>query len=210
MNTIEKNKVLLLLSGGLDSTTLLAELSEKKKKIFALSFNYGQKHSVELDFARRNAQKYKVEEHWVIDIPELLFRSSALVNPHKKIEQFKHELPKGEVSTYVPSRNLLFASYACSIAESHGIKQIYFAFNQDDTANYWDTSHSFLQQLNKLVSKVDIKVLAPYSKYPKTDVVQLARQLNINIEDTISCYQPINNKSCKRCLSCKIRETALG
>lgn len=116
-------QALLLLSGGIDSATLLAKLKSEGYQITALSFHYGQKHSVELNYAKELANKYELKEHLILDIPNESFSGSALVNKTinpTKFNDYKN-LPTEEVNSYVPFRNIIFLSFALSIAESRNI-----------------------------------------------------------------------------------------
>ena len=138
---MENKSVIVLLSGGIDSTTLLAQLTNEGYEVTALSFDYGQKHIEELQFAKQNALYYKVKQHKIVSISPDLFSSSALVNKEKQLTTYVDgKLPKNQVNAYVPFRNLLFVSMALSMAESLNCSTIYAAFNKDDGINYWDCS----------------------------------------------------------------------
>jgi len=202
---------ILLLSGGIDSTTLLAQAKQEGYEIQAISFNYNQKHLVELEYAKKNARKYQVAKHKIISLDAGAFLSSALVNPHKSLETYpKHRLPEGPVNAYVPFRNLIFLSHALSYAETAGIRKIFIAFNKDDSTNFWDCSSEFLQKLNALTnSSTAIRIEAPFIKLTKKEVILLAQKLQVDLENTLSCYQPIEAKACGKCLSCTLIEKAL-
>jgi hypothetical protein len=135
--TMENKRAILLLSGGIDSTTLLAKLSSENYDVIAVSFHYGQKHGIELNYAKKNAEKYDVKKHHIIELDKMLFKSSALVNREIDIATYENnELPKGQVNAYVPFRNLLFISTALSLAETMKIDEVYLAFNSDDSCNF--------------------------------------------------------------------------
>jgi len=200
-----KNKTaVLLLSGGIDSTTLLAKLSNEDYSIIAISFNYGQKHTIELAYAKKNAKKYNVKSHHIIQLDKNLFQTSALVNKNLEITDFKKSnLPTGNVNVYVPFRNLLFISTALSLAESFNSQEVYLAFNKEDRNNFWDCTPDFVTQLNTIsLSNTLIKIKTPFINWPKSEVIRLAKTLNVNLEDTITCYQPKNEIECGVCLSC--------
>lgn len=207
---MEKNKVILLLSGGIDSTTLLAKLKEEEKDVLAISYFYDQKHAIELEYAKKNAIKYNITEHRTIKLDSQLFLSSALVNNEKKLSTYENrEKPVGQENAYVPYRNLVFLSMALSLAESNEINNIYVAFNKDDCLNFWDCTTTFLCQLNMISKHSSINIHAPFIDLSKNEVVRLAQKLNVNLNETISCYQPMNNNECGKCLSCLVKQKAL-
>ena len=210
-NTTPNKSALLLLSGGIDSTTLLAQLSAANYSIIALSFDYGQKHKIELQYAAENAKKYSVKKHLVLPLPANLFSTSALTNPSVEVDKFnKDNILTINVNTYVPFRNMVFLSTALSLAESENIKEIYVAFNQDDSIHYWDCSETFLAQMNNLAQmNTTIKIKAPFIKYTKNEVIALAYKLEVDINATITCYQPQNAIECGACLSCISKKNAL-
>jgi len=207
---MEKNKVILLLSGGIDSTTLLARLKEENKEVLAISYFYDQKHVIELEYAKKNAKKYNVVQHKTIQLDSQLFLGSALVNNEKKLSTYENgEKPVGQENAYVPYRNLVFLSMALSLAESNDINNIYVAFNKDDCLNFWDCTTTFLFQLNMITKHSSISIHAPFIDLSKKEVVHLAKKLNVNLSETISCYQPVSNNECGKCLSCLVKGKAL-
>ncbi|MFN8317779.1 MAG: 7-cyano-7-deazaguanine synthase QueC [Chitinophagales bacterium] len=209
---MENKQAILLLSGGIDSTTLLAKLINENYEVVALSFHYGQKHGIELNYAKKNAEKYNVKQHQIVELDIILFNSSALVNDEIDIATYENnELPKGQVNAYVPFRNLLFISTALSLAESMKINEVYLAFNKDDNGNFWDCRTEFVERVNAIsMSNTSIQVKTPFINFSKTDVVKLARQLNVDLSNTISCYQPNESSECGVCLSCVTKQKAIG
>jgi len=208
---MENKRAILLLSGGIDSTTLLSKLSSDGYEIVAVSFHYGQKHEIEINYAKKNAEKYGVKKHHIIELDKLLFKSSALVNREIDIATYEsNELPEGQVDAYVPFRNLLFISTALSLAESFNINEIYLAFNSDDKANFWDCRTEFVERVNAITSlNTSIQIKTPFINLSKTEVVKLARQLNVDLNNTITCYQPNESTECGVCLSCVTKQKAL-
>lgn len=204
-------RAILLLSGGIDSTTLLAKLSNEYYGVVAVSFHYGQKHEIELNYAKINAEKYGVKKHIIIELDKLLFQSSALVNRNIDIATYENnELPAGQVNAYVPFRNLLFISTALSLAETMKINEVYLAFNSDDNANFWDCRTDFVEKINAIAfSNTSIQIKTPFINLSKTEVVKLARQLNVDLNNTITCYQPNKETECGVCLSCVTKTNAL-
>jgi 7-cyano-7-deazaguanine synthase len=208
---MENKRAILLLSGGIDSTTLLAKLSSENYDVIAISFNYGQKHGIELNYAKKNAEKYNVKKHTIIELDKSLFNSSALVNKEIDIETYENtDLPERKVNAYVPFRNLLFISTALSLAESMNVNEVYLAFNSDDNANFWDCRTDFVDKINEIAnSNASIQVKTPFINLPKAEIVKLARQLNVDLNNTISCYQPNGTTECGVCLSCLTKQKAL-
>lgn len=204
-------RAILLLSGGIDSTTLLAKLSSENYEVIAVSFHYGQKHGIELNYAKRNAEKYGVKYHQIIELDKILFNSSALVNQEIDITTYENdELPEGQVNAYVPFRNLLFISTALSLAESMKIDEVFLAFNSDDNANFWDCRTDFVEKINTITtSNTSIQIKTPFINLSKTEIVKLARKLNVDLNNTITCYQPNETTECGVCLSCVTKQKAI-
>lgn len=208
--------VVLLLSGGIDSTVVLAQLHKKAIPVHALSFNYGQRHSVELEFAKRNAQKYAVAQHHIIAPDYKAMQQGNLLTdlsftPKNYLEE---ALPRGINDCYVPGRNLLMLSYAAAYAEAHGLTDIYFAANADDALRFPDCSTTFISTLQALWQSCpntqNIILQTPLLKYNKTQVIQNALALEIPLNDTISCYSPEEDLECGSCLSCIVKQNAIA
>ncbi len=204
-------RAILLLSGGIDSTTLLAKLASEKYEVIAVSFYYGQKHGIELNYAKKNAEKYGVSYHQIIELDKILFNSSALVNQEIDITTYENVvLPEGQVNAYVPFRNLLFISTALSLAESMKIDEVFLAFNSDDNANFWDCGTDFVEKINAIATlNTSIQIKTPFINLSKTEVVKLARQFKVDLNNTITCYQPNEATECGVCLSCLTKQKAL-
>lgn len=204
-------QAILLLSGGIDSTTLLAKLSNEGFEVVAVSFHYGQKHSIELNYAKQNAQKYGVKNHIIVELDKNLFISSALVNPELNIGEYKNnKLPNGHVNAYVPFRNMLFISNALSLAETMSINEIYVAFNSDDNHSFWDCKPDFIKKLNSIAgANTSIKIKTPFINLTKGEVVKLAHSFKIDLKNTITCYQPNESTECGVCLSCITKKKAI-
>lgn len=203
--------VILLLSGGIDSSVLLAKLTNEGYSVMALSFDYGQKHRIELTFAKGNAMKYGVKSHKIITLDSQLFKSSALVNAEMAVSSYEStDLPLGNVNTYVPFRNLMFISTALSLAENLNIHEIYIAVNKDDHNNFWDCKKDFIKHINQIAKlNTAIQIHTPFIDLTKKEIIRLAKQLDVNLAETITCYQPNGKKECGQCLSCRTKQNAM-
>ena len=207
---------IILLSGGLDSTVLLAQLRSQGYHVHALSFNYGQRHLVELDFAKINATKYGVLSHKVVALDNQLFnRKSSLTNKDIKVSAYTREdLPEGVTDAYVPFRNTLFLANAVGYAEAIACPEVFVAFNKDDSKNFPDCTESFVTGFNNLIdaqySDTQYRVIAPFLNKSKAEIVQLSKRLDVDISQTLTCYSPNGKEECGVCLSCVTKRKALA
>ncbi len=202
---------IILLSGGIDSTVLLAKLSNEGYNLIALSFSYGQKHEIELDYAKESVKKYEVKEHLILELPKVSFSSSALVNEKLNTTKYnaKKDIPISQVNSYVPYRNMIFLSFALSVAEDLDIDKIFIGVNKDDALNYWDCTKTFVEKVNVLASlNSKISVESPFLNSTKREVIKLGNILDVNFNNTISCYNPIDKIECGSCLSCLVKKDA--
>jgi 7-cyano-7-deazaguanine synthase len=210
------NEVVLLLSGGIDSTTLLAQLIQDGKRVHALSFNYGQRHAAELEYAKMNAKKYGVVRHHIITLDlNAINLSSALFSTGPTPVTYESEpLPSKPTTDYVPGRNMMMLSHAAAYAEAHSLSEINFAANGDDADCFPDCRAEFIQALSGVwgstVNTRALRLRTPFISIHKHQVVELAWQLNVDLEDTLSCYAPIGRQVCGKCFSCKKREDAIN
>lgn len=202
----------VLLSGGLDSATTLAIANDQGYECYALSFFYGQRHSIELDAARKIAATAKVNEHRVISIDLSEFGGSALTD--HKIEV--PEVPTtGIPVTYVPARNTVFLSLGLAWAEVLGARDLFIGVNAVDYSGYPDCREEFIREFEKLanlatqagVEGTRFTVHAPLIELPKADIIRKGLQLGLDYGNTVSCYQPNDaGAACGRCDSCRIRK----
>ena len=207
-------EAIVLLSGGLDSSTVLALAKERGYDVVALTFDYGQKHKRELNSSRKMARHFKAKEHVIVplNLGELL-RSSltreSMSIPENRTEE---EISSGVPSTYVPSRNIIFLSIASSIAESRGADAIFIGANSVDFSGYPDCTVEFIAAFQRTLdigSKAGregrgIRVEAPILTKSKRDIVREAIRLKVPMEDTWSCYKG-GVKACGKCDSCLLR-----
>ncbi len=217
-------KSVVLLSGGVDSTTCLAlalfNAKNVPERVIALSFNYGQKHTNELERAKKVAEYYGVR-HIIVDIDPSIFdagRSTLLKNSAREIEHgaYSEQLARlggeGTVDTYVPFRNGLMLSYACALAYSNEIENVYFGAHADDAAGraYPDCTPAFAQAIRESMEegtsgKVTLK--APFIHLFKHNIVEVGLSLGVPYELTWSCYEG-KDEPCGECGTCIDRARA--
>jgi len=205
----------LLLSGGLDSTTVLALATEAGYAVNALTFRYGQRHGIEIDRARRIAERYQVARHVVVDIDLRLFGGSALTAdlavPKDRDAAAMHE---GIPITYVPARNTIFLSFALAWAEVLGATDLLIGVNALDYSGYPDCRPEFIAAFARLatlatkagVEGTPLEIVTPLLHLGKADIVRLGIELGLDHGLTTSCYDPApDGRPCGRCDSCQIR-----
>ena len=210
-------KAVILLSGGLDSTTTLGIAKADGFEVYALSFRYGQRHQVELDNATNVAKLMGVAKHIVLDIDLRLFGGSALTSD---IEVPKNrsisDMDIGIPVTYVPARNTIFLSFALAWAEVLQAYNIYIGVNALDYSGYPDCRPEFINAYENMAnlatkSAVEglkrIKIHTPLIDLTKSQIIQKGVALGIDYSITSSCYDPkANGAPCRACDSCQLRE----
>lgn len=212
------SKCVILVSGGMDSVTLLhyAVKTLKMKEIYALSFNYGQKHSRELEEARWNCKKFpEVKEHRVLDLGfmrEILKNSSSLVGDVIDVPDL-HSIAEKDLDqpiTYVPNRNMMLLSLAASYAESCGCQDVYYGAQAQDEYGYWDCTEDFLSRINQVLAlnrRDEVEIKAPFVHKSKGDVVSIGLENDVDFGRTWTCYRG-GEKPCQECPSCVERKLA--
>jgi 7-cyano-7-deazaguanine synthase len=214
-----KKKAVILLSGGVDSSTVLA-IAQHDFECYALSINYGQKHNAELKAAQVIAQKAKVQ-HQTIDLNIQKILRSALTNENISVPDY---IPQGEKphipSTYVPARNTMMLSMALAWAESLDATDIFYGANSLDYSGYPDCRieyvHSFETMAN-LATKAGVEALengsalirihTPIIHLNKAQIIELGVSLGVDFSKTVSCYQANHEgKACGRCDACILRK----
>lgn len=213
MSKAEKADAVVLFSGGLDSTVCLYYALKRKKKPIALSFDYSQRHRIELKRAGAITELLGVE-HRIIRLDTEVFLGSSLTE--KKIEVPKGAVTKGGIpNTYVPGRNMLFLSFAVSVAEGRGCREIYIGVNALDYSGYPDCRPEFISAFQNAAdigtragnSSRKIRIIAPLQEMTKKDIILLGKKLNVPFGMTHSCYDPgRNGRPCGKCESCLLRE----
>ena len=209
-------KAIVLLSGGLDSTTVLALAQKAGFTTYALSFDYGQRHDVELESAKKVAALYQVKDHKIAKIDLRIFGGSALTD---EIAVPKNHLQDKEIPvTYVPARNTIFLSYALAYAETIQAFDIFIGVNAVDYSNYPDCRPDFINTFEKLATlataagvagKGSFKIHAPLMNWSKKEIIENGITIGVDYSQTHSCYDPIvkNHQvlSCGKCDSCQLR-----
>lgn len=210
-------KAVCLLSGGLDSTTALAIAQDQGFEVYAMSFSYGQRHSIELEKASRFAEEHKAAEHIIVDFDMRLIGGSALTS---EIDVPKHahsdELGQSIPVTYVPARNTIFLSFALSWAEVLGSQDIFIGVNALDYSGYPDCRPEYINAFKSLADlatkagvegKQKLTIHAPLIKMTKADIIRRGLELGVDYSETCSCYDPVSpeGKPCGHCDSCLLR-----
>lgn len=203
---------IILLSGGVDSCVLLAEALAQGKRCLSLSFDYGQRHYQELAAAADIAEHYGVE-HLVLCLDPAAFGSSSLLDATSSVPKGDELANEGIPSTYVPGRNTLFLAYAMGQAELRGASEIHYAAHVDDAAGYPDCRPSFVEAFQGLLNVASkqsvegqgIRLVAPFLKMTKGEIIRRGQELQSPMEMTWSCYAPQGDAPCGECLACTLR-----
>ncbi len=220
-------KAVVLLSGGLDSTTTLAAAKSEGFELFALSFDYGQRHKIELDLARRNADKFGVKKHLVINFNLEDIGGSALTDTKRSVEAWKRESVEAKKTatkkdtipvTYVPARNTIFLSFALAWAETLGAGDIFIGANAVDYSGYPDCRPEYIKAFEDMANlatkasvegNVKFEICAPLINLTKAEIIKKGTELGVDYSLTWSCYDPVLEQSeyrpCGKCDSCKFR-----
>lgn len=208
-------KAIVLLSGGLDSATTLAIAKDEGFQTFTLSFDYGQRHRIELDRAKKISERMGALQHRVVDIDLAQFGGSALTDA---IEVPKNrddtEMAEGIPITYVPARNTIFLSYALAFAEVQGAHDIFIGVNAVDYSGYPDCRPEFIAAYEKVanlatksgVEGKSLKIHTPLIDLSKAQIIQKGLKLGVDYGLTHSCYDPDDEGiACGVCDSCQLR-----
>lgn len=205
-------KAVVLLSGGLDSTTVLAQAKAEGYELYALSFDYGQRHDAELDAAKRIAKAMAVVEHKVIPIDLASLGGSALTDHSLDVPT---EQTEGIPVTYVPARNTVFLSIALGWAEVLGAQHIFIGVSAVDYSGYPDCRPEYIEAYERLANLATrmgvegraVKIHTPLIHLSKAETVALGSRLGVDYGLTVSCYQANQiGEACGRCDSCRLRQ----
>ncbi len=212
---MSKRPAIVLLSGGLDSATVLAMAQSDGFTAYALSFRYGQRHSVELDRARELAKTANVADHVIAEIDLRTFGGSALtadvdVPKHDEVADLEDGIP----ITYVPARNTIFLSFALGWAEVLGAQDIFIGVNALDYSGYPDCRPEYIaayEDMANLATRIGVeggrlKIHTPLIDLTKAEIIRRGTALGVDYGKTLSCYDPDENGfSCGHCDSCLLR-----
>lgn len=210
------SKAIVLLSGGLDSTTALyLAKSQGYDEIYAITFQYGQKHDKELKSALAVAKAAGVKEHKVVNLLLNQWSGCALTDPHLEVEDGnveRQDIP----ATYVPARNMVFLSVAASWADALDITDIFIGVSEVDYSGYVDCREEFIRAMEDAINlgtvlgakkKQRIKIHAPFMHMTKADEVRLGAKLGVDFSLTWTCYRG-GDTPCGTCDSCLLRAKA--
>lgn len=219
-----RRKAVVLLSGGLDSTTVLAIAVREGFEAYALSFRYGQRHTVELEAASQVAAALGATQHVIADINLRAFGGSALTDDaiavphHNSADELGDDIP----ATYVPARNTVFLSFALAWAETLGASDIFVGVSALDYSGYPDCRPEYIaayEQMANLATKAGVeghqklKIHTPLIDLTKEATIRRGLELGVDYGMTHSCYDPVDGRPCGSCDSCLLRErgfAALG
>jgi 7-cyano-7-deazaguanine synthase len=209
------SKAVVLLSGGLDSATTLAVARSRGHETYAISFNYGQRHRIELEAARRVAHALGAKDHLIVDVDLRSIGASALTSEEavpkgRSLDEMTAEIP----ATYVPARNTVFLALALAWAESIAARHIYIGVNALDYSGYPDCRPEFMEAFRKLanlatkagVQGKGFEIHTPLISMTKAQIIRLGMELGVDYSLTHSCYDPDPaGRPCGECDSCLLR-----
>ncbi|WP_242394496.1 7-cyano-7-deazaguanine synthase QueC [Anaeromyxobacter oryzisoli] len=208
-------RAVVLLSGGLDSTTCLAIARAEGFEVHCLSVDYGQRHRGELARARRVARTLGAAQHRIVKVDLSAFGGSALTDARIAVPKDRSERRMGQdiPVTYVPARNTVMLALALADAETVGAEDVFIGVNAVDYSGYPDCRPPFLrafERLAKVATKAGVegrplRIRAPLLKLSKAGIIRLGSALDVPYRMTMSCYDPVRGRACGRCDACRLR-----
>lgn len=214
---MSKKKAVILLSGGLDSSTILAIARSEGYELYALTFKYGQRHEAELSAARRIAAANDVAEHVIAEIDLRMFGGSALTSEQIDVPKGRDldEMSEGIPITYVPARNTIFLSFGLAWAEVLGATDLFIGVNAVDYSGYPDCRPEYIEaytRMANLATKAGVegqdhlKIHTPLIDLSKAQIIARGLELGVNYQQTVTCYDPHDQgEACGLCDACKLR-----
>lgn len=218
MNSVnDKKNAIVLLSGGLDSATVAAIAKSQNYNLYALSFDYGQRHKIEIESSEKICQDLNIKEHKIVTIDLTTFGNSALTD--KTIDVPENQPVFAETNeipvTYVPARNTIFLSYALAYAEVREALDIFIGVNAVDYSGYPDCRPEYISAFENMANlavattiqnETKITIHTPLILLQKSEIIAKGLELGVNYKHTSSCYNPTDDgKACGVCDSCQIR-----
>jgi len=212
----QSKSAVVLLSGGIDSTTTLAIAKHEGFRLHALTFRYGQRHAIEIDAARRVAQALGVVRHAIVDMDLRVFGGSALtddlaVPKSRTLDEIAHGIP----ITYVPARNTIFLAYALAYAEVSQSEDVFIGVNARDYSGYPDCRPEYIQAFEAMANlatkaavegRQRLRIHSPLIHLDKAQIIQRGLELGVDYALTHSCYDPTpDGAACGQCDSCLLR-----
>ena len=208
-------RAVVLLSGGLDSSTCLAVARARGYETHCLSVDYGQRHRGEIARARRVARALGARDHRVVKVDLSAFGGSALTDPSIAVpkDRSPRRMGRGIPATYVPARNTVLLALALAHAETVGARDVFVGVNALDYSGYPDCRPEFLrafERLSRVATKAGVegrpvRIRAPLLRLTKARIVRLGTRLGVPYRLTLSCYDPVRGRACGRCDACQLR-----
>lgn len=203
-------KAIVVLSGGMDSTTLLHYLKNKDYEVYGVTFSYAQRHEKELIFAEYWGKKLCDKWHKLdISFMEFITSNSALIDKNINLPQ-DHYTNENQKVTVVPNRNMVMLSIAIAWAENLGVKHVYFGAHANDQTIYPDCREEFvfaISRASQLATYTNVEVKAPFAQMHKYEIAKLGSDLGVDYSKTWSCYEGLD-RHCGKCATCQERKEA--
>lgn len=211
-------KAVIIFSGGLDSTTILYYAISQGFEAHPITFDYGQRHRVEIEVAKKTAASLELS-HKIFSVSIADFGGSSLTDKTMNLPSYQNidQVEKKVYSSYVPARNMIFLTLALAYAEGLGANDIFIGPNKDDFFNYPDCRPDFYKKFTELAllgTKMgseggEINIHTPLIEMYKPEIIKLGLSLGVDYSKTFSCYNPTTNgNACGKCLSCTVRKNA--